>query len=183
MYKNILFIFLLYTVSNAQLLKLGFRVEPTIFITEEEGALSSVRFSPYSVCFTAAINPIENLSLELRPGYLLGGEEYSGLELGAFVKWKIFSTDFYLCSGILNHYNNGTGNNRETGYDKTILYQGVGVGYQLDTKLGLDITYYWSSDAVYGYNYYIETHGSTVFHERSMKGIIKLGFSMAWNVL
>lgn len=183
MHKKILFILLLFTVSEAQLLKLGLRVEPTIFLIEEEGTPPSVRFSPYSVCFTIASNPIENLSIELRPGYLLGGEEYSGLELGSFVKWKLFSTNFFLSGGILNHYNNGTGNNRETGYEKTILYKGIGAGYQLDSKIGLDITYYWSSDSAYGYNYYLESNGNGPFHERSMKGIIKLGLSIAWDVL
>lgn len=182
MLKNILFIILVFNVSSAQVIKVGFRIEPTILISEQ-GNNTSTGFNPYSVYLTAAVSPIKDLSFEIRPGYLLWGDYYGGFEIGAFAKWNILSSKIFIQGGILNHDNLDTGHNGGGSYEKSILYKGLGVGYQVDSKLSVDISYYWSNDSIYGYSN-IRDYISYSYQEYiRMKGILKLGFCLTWDII
>jgi len=168
---------MLSSITFAQSLKLGFRIEPTFLLTEAKTE-NSIAFSPYSFYFNIIVEPIDGLSLEVRPGYLIGGNEYSGFEFGAFARLKISSTKFFITSGLNNHSNNETGHNSGGSYAKEMLYKGIGIGFQKDSKLSFDIIYYWTDDKEFAYSF----DGSSR-KNKQMKGIIKLGFSLAWDVL
>ncbi len=131
-YKNVyvlLLIILLGSITtSSQSLKVGFRFEPTILITEQNNS-TSIAFTPYAMYLTVVVEPVEGLSFEVRPGYFLGGEYYGGFELGAFARWMIFTSRFYLIGGINNHSNSIIGShNGGSGFSKNI--KGVGIGFQ-----------------------------------------------------
>jgi hypothetical protein len=80
-HKKILVLLLLMIFGSitikSQSLKLGFRIEPTIMITEQNNS-SSIAFSPYGMYLTVIVMPVDGLSFEVRPGYFIGGEYYGG---------------------------------------------------------------------------------------------------------
>ena len=186
-HKKVL-VFLLFMIFGSltiksQSLKLGFRIEPTIMITEQNNS-SSIAFTPYAMYLTAIVMPIDGLSFEVRPGYILGGEYYGGFEFGAFARWMILQSRFYLIGGINNHSNSMIGShNGGSGFSKSILYKGIGVGFQKDSKLSIDLMYYFTNDKDFAHSLIYDSYGNMRFENKRMNGILKVGFSLAWGVL
>jgi hypothetical protein len=167
---------------KCQFLKLGFRVEPSVLLIEHKNE-SSIAFSPYGLYLTTLLEPTQWLALELRPGIFLAGEEYIGLEIGGFARFRVLPTKFSLLVGINNHSNKGSGHNSGGSYEKDILFTCLGVGFQKDSKLGIDLTYYWTSNKDFAYTFerFEFTYSRRV--NKKMNGIIKVGFSLAWDIL
>jgi len=171
------------SIVNSQTLRIGFRLEPAILISSQDNS-SSISFTPYSFYLTTILEPIENLGFELRPGYFLGGEYYGGFELGAFARWMIPSSKFYIIGGVINHSNDILGShNGGSGLSKNILYKSIGVGFQKDSKLGIDLIYYFTNDKDYAYSSVYYSYGNYGFENKRMNGILKVGFSLAWDIL
>jgi hypothetical protein len=166
--------------TNAQTLKLGFRIEPTVLMTEVQKE-NSISITPFSFYLNVLVEPIEWLNLEVRQGYLLG-EEYSGFELGAFARIKIFSTKFYIVTGLINHSNNPTAHNSGGSYEKEMLYKGVGIGFQKDSKLSFDLMYYWTDNKDFRYSRQTDFLTYSKIVNTRMNAVIKLGFSLAWDI-
>ncbi len=167
---------------NSQSLNVGFRLEPAFLLSEKMNS-SEILFTPYSVYLTTAFTPIEWVSVELRPGFFLAGEEYSGFEIGGFFQYNILPTDLYIIFGINNHSNTESDHNSGGSYKKDILYKAIGIGYKKDTKLKFDITYYWTSDKVYGYTFTQGSDGYSVYNPKEINGLIKFGFCLSFDVL
>lgn len=181
-YLTLLFIIFLSTDTNAQFLRLGFRLEPALLLTESNSD-KDFGISPYSLYLTTTITPLENFSLEVRPGYFIAGEYYGGFEIGAFVKWSILDSKYFVVGGINNHSNTWLGShNGGSGLSKTMVYKGIGIGYQKDSKLSFDITYYWTNDKVYSYSRYFE-NGEYNFRNNEMNAIIKIAFALSFGII
>ena len=184
MKKYVLLLILLssYTVTDAQLLKVGFRLEPTLFFNEKFNS-SSLGFSPYGFYSSIIVNPIENLSLEFRPGYLVGIELYGGLELGGYAQWKILSSNFYLAGGFYSHSNHFTSyHNGGVGYENRMNFLSLGMGYQRTETNGIDIMYSWTNEKEYAPSSRTNSKGEKIYTNRKMNGILKIGISFAWDI-
>ncbi|MFA7421602.1 MAG: hypothetical protein WCZ90_18105 [Melioribacteraceae bacterium] len=180
---TLLLLILINPSIKSQSLKLGFRVEPGILFSEQNNE-SSISFSPYGLYLTTLFEPIDWLTLEVRPGMFLAGEDYSGYEIGAFIRLKIPSTSFYFTTGLNNHSNWG-GNDHNSGgsYKKEMLFKGIGVGYQKDSKFSIDVNYYWTNNKDYAYLIDSSTQTYSRVYNKQVTGILKLGFSLAWELL
>ena len=182
MHRNIIIsliiILLISPIMKSQSLKLGFRIEPTFLLTEMKNE-NSIAFTPYSFYLNIIVEPIEWLSFEVRPGYLLAGGEYGGFELGAFTKFRILPSKFFMIAGLNNHSNDwSNAHNGGGSYLKKMLYYGLGIGFQKDSKLSFDLMYYWTDNKDFAYSF----DGSSI-KNKQMNGIVKLGFSLAWDIL
>jgi len=167
---------------NAQSIKLGFRIEPTLMLIEKKNETSAI-FTPYGMYLTSLFDPIDFLELEIRPGYIIGGD-YTGSELGLFTRFRIFSKKFYVSAGLNQHSNiDITSHNTGGAYCKKILFKGIGIGYQKDSKLSIDIMYYWTSNKDFAWGEGYDQYGKLVIYKKNMNGIIKVGFSLSWEVL
>lgn len=167
---------------EGQFLKLGFRVEPALFLMNENQN-SSTGFSPYNIYLTSIIQPTKWLNIELRPGYLIGTSDYGGFEVGVFTRIIFPLPEIYLIAGLNNHSNFfDSAHNGGGGYIKNILYKGIGIGYQKDSKLSIDLIYYWTDDKVFAYINNITSIGRYKV-DTEMNGILKIGFSLAWDIL
>ena len=182
MKKSIIIFIILFITSaaNAQILKIGFRVEPNILFTEADNS-SSVLLAFYNVSLSAIVTPIEKVNIEVRPGYILGGEDYMGTELGLFLKINALSK-LLLIAGLNSHSNNGSGHNSGGSYHKNIIYTGVGVGLKVDSRLSVDVMYYWTSDKSFAYYHTTDWQTYSRIIERNMNGIIKVGFCFTWDI-
>ena len=188
MNKNVFIISLLMlllssSMIKSQSVKLGFRIEPAFLFTELKDE-SSVSFTPFSLSLTTLVSPIDWLNFEIRPGYFLAGEDYGGFEIGAFLHFKVLPTAFSLIAGLNNHSNgiNG-GHNGGGSYNKKMLFKSVGIGYQKDFKLSFDLMYYWTNDKDFAYTRKTDAFGYSTNYNKKMNGILKLGFSLAWDIL
>ena len=165
-----------------QSLKLGLRFEPGILFSESNSKKQNI-----PVIFSGSANiifePIEWASFIIRPGITLIDEQYSGFEIGAFLKLILSSAKFYFISGINNHSNKAVGHNSAGGYGKEMLFASVGIGYQLDLKSGIDICYYWTNDKEYGYTKLTDGLTYSRFVSRQVNGILKLGLNLTWDIL
>lgn len=187
MNRNIVFllVFILVLISRfieAQSLKLGFRVEPTILLIEHKYE-SSISFTPYSLYLSTIFEPVDWLGVEVRPGYLIGGD-FWGFEIGFFARFKILPTKFYLITGLNNHSNEiHNAHNSGGSYEKNMLFKSVGLGFQKDSKLSIDLMYYWTNDKDFAYTF---EQFESIYSRRinkQMNGIIKVGLSLAWDIL
>lgn len=98
--------------------------------------------------------------------------------------FKIFPKGIYIITGLNNHSNRSSGHNGGGSYAKQILYKGVGIGFQMNSKLSFDLMYYWTNDKDYAYSILIDSSsGYTTMVNKKMNGILKVGFSLAWDIL
>lgn len=89
-----------------------------------------------------------------------------------------------MIAGINNHSNTFLGShNGGSGYEKYLFYKSIGIGYQNDSHLGVDIMYYWTNDKVYAYSRFIDSSGNYSFVNKNVNGILKIGLSLAMEVL
>lgn len=182
----LLIIFLLFNTNyQAQSLKLGFRIEPGVLITE---LTNKVEVFPVLFCLYGNIilEPTDWFGFEVRPGYLLGGY-YSGLEIGAFVRIKILSTRLFFIAGLNNHSNDfSNAHNGGGAYIKQMLYDAIGIGFHIDAKSSFDIIYYWTNNKEFEYTYISDLKNGLIYSKlvnRQMNGIIKIAFNLSWDVL
>jgi len=187
MYKSKYLIILLILISmnlviKSQTIKLGIRYEPGILIIEKNGKGESLP-AIFSMSGNAIVTPIDWIDIEIRPGLVFVGEDYSGFEFGLFSRFKILPTSLYLIAGINNHSNKGYNNNSGGSYDKNMLYKSIGIGYNFDPKFNIDVTYYWTSDKNFAYVKETDWLTYSKIIDKQMKGIIKIGLNLSWDVL
>ena len=173
-----LFVVLFASALSCQSLKLGFRVEPTLMFVNDMNE-SAFRFSPYGMYLSAQFEPVEWINFEFRPGYLIAGENYWGSEFGAYVKLKVLQPHLYVIVGVNNHSNIAGGHNSGGSYSKQILYKGIGIGFQKDSHLSFDMTYYWTDNKEFAYS--VLPYSGIV--EKQMNAIVQIGFCLAWDIL
>ncbi|KUG25129.1 hypothetical protein ASZ90_005052 [hydrocarbon metagenome] len=181
--KKYLYIVFMISLSYGQDLSFGLRFEPTLFVTEQAND-NSVSFTPYSLYLSAKYSPIEWLSLEIRPGYIWGGD-YGGFDLGGFA-WinNAFLSNFYFIAGINNHSNEiGNTHHGSGNYIKKMLFTGIGFGYKKDKVLSIDLMYYWTNDKDFAYTTTNTSEGIPKFINKKMNAILKLGFSFYFELL
>jgi hypothetical protein len=179
----LLIVVLVITGSNvsAQTIQAGFRFEPAFTLTNVNSE-NEVNFSPYSLYASIKGNISERISLEVRPGYFMGEENYGGPELGGFFHYRVID-GWKILLGYNYHSNTWLGgSNNRGGYSKKINHTAVGLLYQKDSKLSFDITYFIPHDRVFGYSNHIDSMGKSVLSEKKVNGIIKLGFSIMWDI-
>lgn len=187
MKRNYAFFILFILISTNQAIKsqslnLGFRIDPTILLVEQTNE-SSILFTPYGMYLTTIFEPVEWFGIEIRPGYIMGGD-YTGFEIGAFAKFKILPSKFFLIAGLNNHSNNmQNAHNGGGSYEKNMLFKSFGIGYQTDSKLSVDLMYYWTSNKNYAYSRKTDWLTYSRIVDKQMNGIIKVGFSLAWDIL
>lgn len=174
----VLFLIFNTTYIQAQKISVGFRIEPSLVALEKENV-----FTPYAFYASATYHPIKLLSLELRPGFLFAGENYSGFEVGAFSKLNIIPNNFFLIAGINNHSNLSSGHNGYGTLSTEIFFWAVGIGYQKDEHLSIDLTYHSPTDGVYGYYVQIEPPDIGSIKDTKLKSVLKLGVCLAWDIL
>jgi hypothetical protein len=144
---------------------------------------TSAIFTPYGMYLTSSFIPVDFLELEFRPGYIIGGD-YWGYELGAFLKINLLPTKIFVIGGVNNHLNTiESASNSGGAFKKYMLFNGIGIGYQKDSKLSIDIMYHWTSNKDFGYSNIHDKLGYLFTYKKNMSGIIKVGVSLAWEVL
>ncbi|RJP61258.1 MAG: hypothetical protein C4543_03695 [Ignavibacteriales bacterium] len=181
--KNIIILYILVSsLISAQSLKLGFRLEPSIILTEDYNE-SGLQFTPYGLAITSIYSPLKDFELEVRGGYFLGGEDFTGFEYGAFINYRLFNGDFLLSAGLLNHLNSASGHNTSVSYAKDLLFTGLGLKYLVDSKLSVDMMYFWASDKVYGYSWITDHSGFSRIIDKRINGLLKIGISLAFNII
>ena len=161
--KKFIILLLLYAIIScsrntiAQSLKIGFGIEPSM-ILYEKGGESSIGFIPFSANLKIFVTPLNWMNFEMRPGIFFGGLDYSWIELGVYARFNILPSRFYIIAGINDHIRGG--------YDD-ILYDGIGLGIQKDSKASFDLMYFWKNGR----------------NGEQVNGILKLCFGFAWDVL
>jgi len=141
----------------AQTLKLGFSIEPS-FISYERMDGSSISFVPFSADLKILVAPINWLNIETRPGIFIGSTDYMWVELGGYVRFNLLPSRFYIIAGVNDHIKGG---------HDDLLYNGVGIGFQKDSRLSFDLIYYWKNGV----------------REDKLNGILKLGFGFSKDIL
>jgi len=178
----IICIMLLNNFVYTQSLKLGMRLEPGIIKVKQNSNIQNypILFSLYGHIL---IDRLEWFTVEFRPGLTYESEDYSGFELGIYLRLHLPNTKLFLLTGINNHYNNGYYHNSGGSYEKEILYKCLGIGFSLGSRASFDLSYYWTNNKDFAY--YRDTDWLTFSRivNRQLEGIIKLGFSLAWEVL
>lgn len=173
-------IFLLSASVEAQTLKLGFRYEPALVFLEADNT-HSLNLTPYSIYLTTLIQAADNLVFEIRPGFFLGDDRYAGFEIGGYARYNVIS-GFYLTAGLNSHSNSGLMISHGAGFDKNILLTCLGIGFQKNSKLGFDISYYWTADKDIGDSWYWTDKGASPKIITRLNGVLKAGFSLAWDI-
>lgn len=177
--------FIILSVSNvvsAQFLKAGFRYEPALFFTESKNG-SSTLLNTISGSFSIQLYLFSWINLEIRPGYIYGNG-FNGWDLGMNIQMKLFSSDFFVLTGLHNHYNVANNSHNSGGnYDKTMLFKAFGMSYQYDHLLSFDVTYFWTSNKIF--EYYFESDWLTYrkLENINMNGIIKIGIKVSFEVM
>ena len=182
MYKKLIIIFFFCSaVIAGQGVKLGFRLEPGAVFTEYKGDKD---VSPFFYGFKAniMIEPESYWGIEIQPGLMLVNDQLLGFEIGSFAKVNILSPDFALLLGLSNFFNREISGRFSGGYGKHFVFYGVGAGYQVNSKLRLDLMYYRPDTKEYAYVLEPDETGYRKVNKK-INGIVRVAFNLAFEII
>lgn len=101
------------------------------------------------------VEPINSIGLEIRPGFLIAGEEFMGWEVGTFVNYRIPKSSFSILIGINHLFKTQTGGNNRGSEGGYFPFYGIGFGYNQNENIRIDLSYFITSRKEYAsYRYY-----------------------------
>ena len=187
--KNILWCILILlllfpSLSFSQVNKIGFRIEPFLFLTKTEGTgtlsmsnKNEVNCYLTSINFSYKYNMSTKLALSTRVGYLWSNEErYKGLEINELLHMQI-SDKAYLLAGINIHFNNDKFKSEVHSNNFAVPSLIMGAALKLSDMLSTELQYQFGAQNEYDTNY---SYG-TIHHKLS--GVVKLSFGFEWDFL
>jgi hypothetical protein len=116
----------------------------------------------------------EDYQIEISPGFLYAGENYSGFEAGLYLRRNIIQNVFFLALGMNFHYSSGEGHGTSIlEYIPDGIYSNfaVAIGLYMSKAVSFNINYLKSLDEDFGYT---STGGN--IYPRKLYGIIQAGF-------
>ncbi|MDA3891571.1 MAG: hypothetical protein PF517_07905, partial [Salinivirgaceae bacterium] len=137
------------TQTKSISVEIGFLTELTIVnsnmeylnIAKKDSSLNDIY--PLSLFLSGRVNLTSNICLEFRPGFIFGGEYYTGIEYGFYFRY--YFDKYYIISGVNFHYNfgsiSGMSHRVDVTHDTSSLIN-VSLGYKMSSHLGFLISYY-----------------------------------------
>jgi hypothetical protein len=180
----LLFVFASFSIvaqNNNEEFNFGILAELTIVnsnqndIKIEKSKLNTTIY-PLSIYFSGRVHITKEFRLELRPGFLFGGEYFTGFEYGFYLRYKFSNSKFYLICGINFHNNFGDAHGVNTVVsvsDDTITQLNISMGYYLKENFGFVISYYQPTSS---YKMYSVANSEADYYDVNLRNIIKIGF-------
>lgn len=168
------------TQTKSTSFKIGFLTEVTIVnsnlkylsVTKTDSSLTNIY--PASLFLSGRAYLSNNLCLEFRPGFILGGEYYTGIEYGFYLRY--YFNRFYAIGGASFHYNFGEGHGMSHTIDitrETLFFINISLGYKMNKQLGILFSYY---HPLSEYRIYSGTIIDSFSYSVRLKNIFKIGF-------
>lgn len=183
MKKLILFHILLTSLVFGQSLKLGMHFGPGYVFAEDAGTSDDFP-SIGNLMISIIFEPLSSVGIELRPGIFLGTEQFTGIQVGSLLIYKIPSTSFTSIIGMLHHFNVATsGHNRgsQSGY---FPFYGTGLGFNANDNLRFELSYFFTSRKTYaGYDKIDYITGEKTHFNKNINGILFIGFTIAFEIV
>ncbi|MCZ7601332.1 MAG: hypothetical protein M5R37_00560 [Melioribacteraceae bacterium] len=181
--KSIITLIILCLPLFAQGINLGFRLEPIYVFAEDDGT-SDDFFSPYSLKMSFIVEPINSIGLEIRPGFLIAGEEFMGWEVGTFANYKIPKSSFSILVGINHFYKTQTGGNNRGSEGGYFPFYGLGIGFNQNENIRIDLSYFITSRKEYAsYRYYDYSSLKVLHYKKTLTGVLRIGLNIAFNII
>ncbi len=137
--------------TQSKSVEFGFLIEVSMinsnmkYLNIDKNDETNIDTRPLSLFLSGRAYFTDNFSFEFRPGIILVGEYYTGIEYGFFLRYYFENSKFYVISGI-NYHNNmadahGLSHYVEiTGNTATLI--NFSVGYHISDNLGFLLSYY-----------------------------------------
>ena len=145
---------------------------------EKEESFSDIY--PISLYFSGLIYFYDNLAFEFKPGLVFGGEYYTGLEYGFYLRYYIDDQRYYASFGFNIHDNGGVGHGTAisvTSTDESINYLALKIAYKPKTYFAFTLGYYHPLED-YPYFSISDVFGDSYIG--NLNNIVKLGFEFSF---
>ena len=139
---------------------------------------STLEFYPLSFYLTGAFFLNENIGIELKPGWVLGGDKFSAFEIGMFLKNYFWKKKLLGKIGANFHKNISDAHGTFESTDKSVLLIGLILGYKPISILTLTLSYYRPLSEYFYFGYGSLNNGSLNSNVESntfLNQIFKLG--------
>lgn len=174
------FIFILSISVYSQSYNFGIQIKSSVLYTQQysDGEYDKfVEFYPLSVYFANKFKINEAYEIELSPGYLFAGDNFSGFEILLYIK-RYFGNVFVGLGPTL-HYNIGCDYGtsiQEYSPNKTFINASVVSGIKLGTNISLLVNYILPLSKDFGYSsVFSYPDAFVVKYERKLFYIIQMG--------
>ena len=134
---------------------------------------STLEFYPLSFYLTGAFFLNENIGIELKPGWVLGGDKFSAFEIGMFLKNYFWKKKLLGKIGANFHKNISDAHGTFESTDKSVLLIGLILGYKPISILTLTLSYYRPLSEYFYFGY--GSLNSNVESNTFLNQIFKLG--------
>jgi hypothetical protein len=140
----------------------------------------SINIYPLSIYLGNKFKISEDYALEISPGYFYGGENFSGLETGIYLRRNIYDNKIFGAFGINLHYNFGDAHGvmvYEYTPDGIFVNICASVGVNFNKNISFLLSYSKSLSEDYGYSsVFVLEDGSSKQYQRNLFSIIQAGF-------
>lgn len=134
--------------------------------------------SPFSFYLSGRINYSKYLGLEIRPGIIFGGDEYTGFELGILLRYKFWQDKMFAAGGVNFHFNGGSGHGTFFATDETFMFYGLNLGINLNKSFAFIASFYILPQKEFLYQEY--NWDAFNYYDYTLKSVLKLGFDFTF---
>ena len=130
-------------------------------------------FYPLNVYLSGFVFINKSMGIEFKPGWFLGGDRFTGYELGLYLKKYFCKNKLFGKAGINFHKNSASAHINFSSTDKGVFLLGAAVGYKPFRNIALTVSYhhvlsnYW--------NYHEIPEGDFLSNNVYLNQIIKFG--------
>ena len=159
--------------------KLGIRDELDLMLVKYRAG-NSIEFGilPINIHLTTGVRFLEHYKIDIRYGIMVIYEDFEGFDIGIFLQYNLFSSNFYGSLGI--DYFNAIGSSHNSGSTGgSFTFYCLGLGYNVSKHFNLDLMYCFPNEKVFAYyqsDFFSQYQG---FNEID-NGLIKIGFQYSF---
>lgn len=160
-------------------------LESTLLLGEKNfnNIIKKISYSdiyPVSLYLAGLIYFTENFASELKTGLVFGGDYYSGIEYGAFLRYYLFDQKYYTSLGIIVHQNFGVGHGTMISVSSTsesVNYLGLKIAYKPKTYFAFTLGYYYPLSY---YPLFTISEANADSYTVGLENVVKLGFEFSF---
>jgi len=173
--------------KNKKNVQTGFLTEVSLvgntkdYVSKGKKTEYNMFFYPISLYLSGRAYFTNNIYFEFRPGIIYGGEYFSGLEYGVYLRYYFKDSKYYIIGGVNFHDNLGDAHGTThfvSISDDIVTLVNLSVGYKINSHFGVLLEYNHSFE---NYKIYREINvtsiinSDAIIYDAYLENIIKLG--------
>lgn len=159
--------------------RIGTAIELSVLFNSKHFDLKNqenfTKIYPLSLYLFGIIPFTDNFALDFKPGWVVGGEEFSAIELGIYIQYYFNRHTYFIRTGINMHKNIGEAHGTFYSTNESVFFIGVMLGFKPTSNFAFTLGYYYPLS---NYPYYSDLEDYKYSYSVILNHLLKLGMEI-----